>query len=337
MKKVSAIVVNWNGRDVTKDCIESLLEQDYPDLEIIISDNGSTDGSVEILRGCFPLVKWVENGENLGFGPAVNRGIEVGLGDYFIFLNNDLVLQKDAIRELVRVLDNDNKIGAVVPKILYYEKPDTINSFGVRVNYTGVCCPNLIGCKDSDDLKSFETACGGIFMFRRDVFKEVGGFDPNLFLYHEDHDLSWRIRLAGWSLQVLPSAVIHHRYQFNKGVFKLYSSEKNRLFLLLKNLKLKTLFLIYPSLVVVEISQLAHAMFNGWFGLKIKSYIEILALLPHIIDKRRDIQLSRRVSDREIVRLYEGELRVGGLQNPILDYVLSPLLNLYWKLIRRFI
>ena len=78
---------------------------------------------------------------------------------------------------------------------------------------------------------------------------------------------------------------------------------------------------------------MAHAMFNGWFGLKIKSYIEILALLPHIIDKRRDIQLSRRVSDREIVRLYEGELRVGGLQNPILDYVLSPLLNLYWKLI----
>ena len=337
MKKVSIIIVNWNGRDVTMDCVESLIKQDYPELEIIVSDNGSTDGSIETLRERFPQVRRVENGENLGFGSAVNRGIEAGFGDYFLFLNNDLVLQVDAVRELVRVLDADSKAGAVIPKILYYEKRDTINSFGVRVNYTSVCCPNRIHCKDSIDLKPYETACGGIFMFRREVYEMVGGFDPDLFLYHEDHDLSWRIRLAGWSLQVIPSAVAYHHYHFNKGVFKFYSSEKNRLFLLLKNLEWKTLLLISPALTAVEMAQWGHALLNGWFGLKIKSYFEILGLLPLIFRKRRDLQRSRKVPDREIVRLYEGELHVGGVQNPLLDYVLSPLLNFYWKLIRHFI
>ncbi|MEE9259458.1 MAG: glycosyltransferase family 2 protein [Nitrospinaceae bacterium] len=337
MKKVSAIIVNWNDRDATSDCIRSLLEQDFPELEIIVSDNGSTDGSNEHIRKEFPSVKLVENGRNLGFGTAVNRGFEAASGDYLIFLNNDLILNKDSIGELVHLLESDPGIGAAVPKILYVEKNDTINSFGVLIHYSGMACPNRIDEKDSPDLEITETACGGICMLRREVYEQVGGFDEDLFLYHEDHDFSWRIRLAGWKIMATPKAVFRHHYHFSKGVKKFYSSEKNRLFLLLKNFERRTLLLIFPALLAIEAAQWIHALTNGWFLLKIKSYFEIAGLLPRILKKRRRIRSLRRVPDKEIIRLHEGVLAIGRVKHPLLDNFLSPALNVYWKIIRDWI
>ncbi len=337
MKKVSAIIVNWNGKNETADCIESLLKQDCSDLEIIVSDNGSTDGSNEFIQANFSSVKLLENGKNLGFGAAVNRGLAAASGDYLIFLNNDLVLDSTCIRELTELLESDDRIGAAVPKILYHEQPGTLNSFGVLIHYTGIACPNRIDQQDRPDLALTETACGGIFMFPRNVYDAVGGFDEDLFLYHEDHDLSWRVRLLGWKIVATPNAVCYHHYKFNKGIKKFYSSEKNRLHILLKNMQWKTFFLIFPGLVVVEMAQWAHALLHGWFGLKIKSYFELIALFPGILKKRRQIQSRRKVSDRTIVSLYEGNLAVAGMKHPLMNNVLSPALNAYWMLIRGWI
>jgi GT2 family glycosyltransferase len=289
------------------------------------------------VRERYPRARLLENGGNLGFGRAINRALRVAAGDYLVFLNNDLYLEPDSIGKLAQTLESDPRIGAAVPKILYYEKRDTINSLGVLIHYTGIAYPNLIDTRDGGGVQLLETACGGIFMFKREVYDAVGGFDEDLFLYHEDHDLSWRIRLMGWRLVVNPAAAIYHHYHFHKGAFKYYSSEKNRLYLLAKNLELKTLFLIIPALLVIEAAQLAHGLLNGWFTAKIKSYIELLALLPRILEKRRQLQSARRVADREIVRLYQGRLRVSGLQNPLLDKILSPALDCYWRLIRRWI
>ena len=186
MKKVSAVIVNWNGKNETVDCIQSLLGQDYPDVEIIVSDNGSTDGSIELLRERFSTsIRLLENSRNLGFGTAVNRGLAVAEGDFLVFLNNDLVLEPDSIGELVALLESDDGIGAAVPKILYYEKRDIVNSFGVLIHYSGIACPNKIDQTDDPGLGLVETACGGIFMFPRKVYETIGGFDEDLFLYHE--------------------------------------------------------------------------------------------------------------------------------------------------------
>ncbi len=345
MKKVSAIVVNWNGKDVLSACLQSLLKQDYSDLEIWVSDNGSEDGSQALVRELYPMVHLLENGANLGFGSAVNRALEKADGDYFLFLNNDLEMEPDGVGELVQLLESDPHIGAAIPKILYH--PDNkeissnhstiINSFGVLVNYTGVACPNLVGQQDRDDLSLTETACGGIFMFPRKVYEQVGGFDEDLFLYHEDHDLSWRIRLGGWKLMVTPRSVCYHHYNFNKGVHKFYRSEKNRLHILLKNMESKTLVLISPALVVVELAQIVHALIHGWLGLKMKSYFEIMGQLLLISRKRRYIRSFRKVSDKEISGLYQGAIAVSGMGNPLMNYILSPLLSVYWKLIRGWI
>ena len=345
MKIVSVIIVNWNGRDVLSDCLQSLLKQNYTNLEIWVSDNGSKDGSQAMVRESFPSVRLLENGENLGFGSAINRVLQKAEGDYFLFLNNDLELKADCVEELAKLLDSDPHIGAAIPKILYHsngQQPSpnnsaTINSFGVLINYTGIACPNLVDQMDRDNLSLTETACGGIFMFTREVFEQVGGFDEDLFLYHEDHDLSWRIRLRGWKLVVNPKAVCTHHYNFNKGVKKFYWSEKNRLHILLKNLECKTLILIFPALVVIELAQNIHALTHGWFRLKLTAYFEILGQFPKIARKRRQIRFSRKVSDKEISRLHRGTIVVSGMKNPLIDYMLSPLLNAYWKLVRGWI
>jgi len=228
-------------------------------------------------------------------------------------------------------------VGGTIPKILYIDQQNTINSLGVLINYTGIAYPNLLGQKDSGYQEPFESACGGIFMLRREVYETVGGFDEDLFLYHEDHDLSWRVRLAGWHLKVVPQAIMHHHYKFNKGVFKYYSSEKNRLHILLKNMEVKTLALIFPALITIEFLQWFHAVLHRWFLLKVKSYIEILKIFPRILIKRKKLKLLRKVSDKEITRVYKGTLAISGTNNPLLTYLLSPALNTYWKIIRHLI
>ena len=345
MKKISAIVVNWNGKEVLSGCLRSLLDQDYEDFEILVVDNGSKDGSQALVKKEFPTVKLIENEANLGFGPAVNKGFEKAKGDYLIFLNNDLALQPDCLRQLAKLLDSDPTVGAAIPKILYYSSSEKntsretarINSYGVLVNYTGIACPNLIDQFDQSDLTLTESACGGIFMLPREVNEKVGGFDDDLFLYHEDHDLSWRIRIMGWKLMVVPDSVCYHHYNFNKGVLKFYRSEKNRLHILLKNFECKTLCLIAPAIVLVEISQIVHALFHGWFFLKLKSYREIASQSIKISRKRRQIQSTRKVPDKEIVRLHQDIIAVTGLKNPLVDYFLNPILKLYWICIRGLI
>ena len=337
MKKVTAIIVNWNDKDVIVECIQSLLDQNRNKIDIIISDNGSKDDSVEFIRKRFPSIKIIENGENLGFGSAINRGLGLAKGDYLLFLNSDLKLHSKCVGELAKVLENDSNVGGTIPKILHIDQQNIINSLGVLINYTGIAYPNLLGQKDPGYQEPFESACGGIFMLRREVYETVGGFDEDLFLYHEDHDLSWRIRLAGWNLKVVPKAIMHHHYKFNKGILKYYSSEKNRLHILLKNMEVKTLALISPALIIVEFSQWFHAAINKWFLLKMKSYFEILILLPSILTKRKKLKLLRKVSDKEITRVYKGTLAISGTNNPLLTYLLSPALNTYWKIIRHLI
>ena len=141
----------------------------------------------------------------------------------------------------------------------------------------------------------------------------------------------------GWKLMVTPKSICSHHYNFNKGVLKFYRSEKNRLHIILKNFECKTLWLIAPALIMIEFSQIAHSIFNGWFRLKMKTYSEIGSQLIRINRKRRKIQSTRKVADKTIVRLYQDTIAVAGLNNPLIDYLLNPILKLYWNLIRVWI
>jgi len=335
-KLVSVIVVNWNGKEHLEDCFTSLNTQTYVPLELVLVDNGSVDGSVEYVKECFPMVSVLLNPENKGFGSAVNRGVEYTHGEYVLFLNNDLYLDKRCIQEMVEMIEEED-VGAVVPKILYFNERNRINSFGNVINYLGLACPKYIDEEDRPRMEAEETACGGIFLITRTLFKKVGGFDQDFFMYHEDHDLSWRIRLTGKKLMVSPKAVIYHKYHFGKSPKKFYYSEKNRLQLILKNYQGKTLLLILPALAMAEMAEFCFSITTGWFLFKVRSYFELAGGLPSLLRKRKVVQMLRQVNDSEIVAIFVGTLRIGGVKNPLLDRGLSPLLHFYWKLIKSFI
>lgn len=330
---VSVIVVNWNGEEHLEDCFNSLLKQTYPKLELILVDNDSEDGSLEYMRSHYPMVGIIQNRENLGFGAAVNRGLERAQGFFILFLNNDLYLDENCVTELIKAAQ-DEEVGGVVPKILLFQEPGRINSFGVAMNYLGMAWPKYFEREDGRYLEREECSCGGIFLSRRTLLEELGGFDEALFLYHEDSDLSWRIRLLGKKLVVHPQAVLYHKYHFARNPNKFYYSEKNRVCMLFKNYSLKALILILPALLFLEIAELAFSLRAGWFRKKVLSYKEIGLSLPAILKKRRVVQKTRKVKDAQIVSLFLGGLQVVGLKNRLLDWALSPLLAFYWKLIK---
>lgn len=333
---VSAIIVNWNGKQFLDDCISSLLKQTYKNCEIILVDNASTDGSVSYVRKKYPRVRIIKNNKNVGFGNAVNIGIKHAKGYYIIFLNNDLYIEKNCIKNLLKPLENEVKV-ATVPKVLFFQERNKINSYGNIVNFLGFAMPKYINQDERVASREEETACGGLLMVRKEVIEKVGLFDENFFLYHEDHDLSWRLRLYGYKLLVVPGAKVYHKYTFSRTFDKFYHSEKNRLQLLLKNYSLKTILLLSPAIAFIEVAEIMHSIMNGWYNKKLSSYFEIYRNLPNLLKKRVVVQRNRKINDSEIVRLFVGYIKFEYINSIFLERLISPILNFYWHLVRRLI
>ena len=222
-RKVHVIILNWNGREVLGQCLDSLMRVTDPPLEIIVVDNGSTDSSTEIVRQRFPGVKLIENRENLLFAAGNNVGIEAALeggAEFILLLNNDTEVDPGFAAELLHAFD-DPAVGAAGPKIYYHDDPERIWYGGGGFNrLTGV--PFHRGLRSMDD--SFgERPCetgwvtGCALMARREVFEQIGGLDPSYRIYCEDVDFCLRAVSAGWSLRYLPMAKVWHKVSSSSG------------------------------------------------------------------------------------------------------------------------
>jgi len=222
--RVAVIVVNWNRKDLTAETIESLLADGYPNLQIIVVDNGSSDGSAEYLDKRFPRIRQIKYARNLGFALGNNQGIEVALAsnaDYIFFLNNDATVNPGAIHTLVELLEQKPEVGAVGPFIVYSKEPDKIWFGGGLVSlWSGAILHLHIRQRFEPgkyQARPTEYITGCAFMARARLIKELGGFDPEYLLYSEDVDLSLRFRKAGWSLWVTPEAIVKHQVSASTG------------------------------------------------------------------------------------------------------------------------
>ncbi len=339
--QVSAIVVNYNGGAYLDDCLSSLLRQSHVNLEVILVDNVSTDGSVEHVRDKFPEVRVIENERNIGYGAAVNRGVALSKSSYIIPLSYDLRLDEYCISELVRLV-NQEGVGAAQAKLLDAFQPGLINYYGHVLNFLGMACCGHINEPDRADLKEEEIPAGNHVLVRRGLFERLGGFDENIFLYQEDTDLCWRIRLLGKKIMISPRAVMYHKYDFWRNPNKFYHSEKARAIMLMKNYSLSTLLLIAPAAFLLEAAEFVHALMYRWFWRKVKSYGEIVVSLPSIIKKRRLVQRDRVVNDRQIVSLFIGPVRLtdGSVTDQelgLIDWLLNPVVASYWRLVKGII
>jgi GT2 family glycosyltransferase len=251
---VAIIVLNWNGLNDTLDCLESLACLDYPNYEIVVVDNGSTDGSVEAMRRHFPNVTLIENDENLGYAEGNNRGVEYALrtgADYIFVLNNDTILSQDILTRLVVVADANPRVGAVGPKIYYYAQPRRIWFAGGIIDWQRGVTVNL-GAGEEDigqfeQVKSVDFLAGCALLTKRETWKNVGSFDSRFFMYWEETDWCTRARRAGYDLLLVPQAKMWHKVSLANQTSSpriLYYMTRNRLLFLHKNLS-------FPHKVIV--------------------------------------------------------------------------------------
>lgn len=217
--KIGIIIVNYNGKHLLEKNLQSVVDTEYEDFEIIVVDNASVDGSIEYLKKNFSTVKIVESKENLGFGRGNNLGVkEYPNFDAYLFLNNDVSVPKDWLGKLVVTLQEKNDAGAVGPKILYSKEKlgndsRVINSAGIIVDKHFMPYDRYDKEEDTQKynvVEEVDAIMGGAFLIKRDVFEKTGGFNPKMFLYYEDIDLSLRIRDLGYKIYYNGNAEVYH-------------------------------------------------------------------------------------------------------------------------------
>ena len=218
--QVTIIILNWNGLADTLACLESLMHLDYTgDCEILVVDNGSTDGSPPIIRERFPGVTLIEVGENLGFTGGNNVGLQWALergSDYALLLNNDTEVAPDFLRLLVKAAETDPQVGIAGPTIYYYEEPQTVWSAGGGIDWQrGTTW--MVGLDERDTGQFGETpremdfVTGCALLVKRDVLQRVGLLDDRFFTYYEDTEWCVRARRAGFKIVHVPATKMWHK------------------------------------------------------------------------------------------------------------------------------
>jgi len=255
--RVSVIVLNWNGRDDTLECLESVRRIDYPDFDVVVVDNGSADGSVDAIRGRFPSVRVLETGKNLGFAGGNNVGIRDALGrnvEYVFLLNNDTVVDAGVLRHLAVAAESTPEGGIFGAKIYYYLQRDLLWFAGGKwseeeSNFLHVGQHEIDDGKRYAELSETDYACGCAFFVKSEVFRAVGLLDERFFLTFEETDLCYRARRVGFKSYFVPAAKIWHKVSVSMGgegsLLFTYFIARNRLLWAEKNLPVGRRMAVY--------------------------------------------------------------------------------------------
>lgn len=265
----SVIIVTYNHKRYLEPCITSVLRQDYPH-EIIVVDNCSQDGGAQFIIENFPTVKVIKSSENKGYGAGNNLGVKHAKGEYIVILNPDTVAEDCWLEELISPLEDKNRI-ITTPKILLYDG-SAINTCGNDIHFTGLAFTRGLGSEIGAfrELECVSEASGCCLAIRKEDFYDLGGFDENIFLYHDDVDFSCRAHLKGYDILYVPTSVVRHDYTLNVTPEKIYHLEKGRYMILRKYFSKKYFLLLFPSLVLVEFLTFGYAIKYGRGGLKYK-------------------------------------------------------------------
>jgi GT2 family glycosyltransferase len=214
---VVAVIANWNGGQENVECVESLLSEGLSPPDVVFVDNGSTDGSAELVEKRFPEIACVKNRENVGFGEASNQGARAALergADAVLFVNNDVVLPRGTLARLIRTLENDRELGIVGPRVLYKSDPSRIWCAGGMLTWRQNLS-TLLGHKELDGPRwqanrAVDYVAGCALLARRSVLEKIGFFDAQYFAYMEDVDLCLRAKEAGFGVLLVGEAHVLH-------------------------------------------------------------------------------------------------------------------------------
>jgi GT2 family glycosyltransferase len=304
-----AVVPNWNGRDLLDAVLESLVAQDLDQVGVIVVDNGSDDGSLEHLARHWPAVAVFENESNLGFSPAVNRGIENSAGEFVALVNNDMRLEPQWASRLVKALEMNPNAASAACKIRMVHEPDLLDGAGDLVGWDGYAARRGQGEPDHgqyDESEMVFSACAGAAMYRRSALKRIGLFDEEFFSYMCDVDWGFRAQLAGFDCAYEPRAVAHHLGAATSGKvsgFELFLAHRNMISMMVKDFPLLALILNLPSSLARRAGSLGKAIKGRQARTLLRAWLAGMREVPRSLAARRGIQSRRVRGYRELNRL----------------------------------
>jgi GT2 family glycosyltransferase len=264
--RVAIVIVNWNGVGLLPACLDALEAQTRRADEIVVVDNGSTDGSVGLVEARYPGVRVLPLGRNLGLAGGTNAGIVASEGEIVVALNNDTIAATGWLEALVAPLEADPALGSTMSTMLFAHAPEWIASAGIAVYQNGLALEDRVGERwDAREttLRPIFGPSAGAAAYRRALLDDVGFFDGDFFMYLEDVDLAWRARLRGWSSLHVPAATIRHIYSASSvqgSPFKSFHLARNRLWSMRKCLPAGIARRHWPAIAAYDLSACAYAL-----------------------------------------------------------------------------
>lgn len=349
MSRTVIVVPVYNGESCIRQCIEQALDNAQIDCVVAAVDNASSDASVgvlENLQGERPdNVHLIKNEANVGFPGACNQGIRWALeqgAEHVVLLNQDAFACDGWLKELTAAADLDSSLGAVQAMVLLEtEGEPRINTAGNPMNFLGYSWCGSFGAPapDSSETGPAEVpiGSGAALLVTREALETCGMLEDSFFLYHEDTDLCWRIRLAGYRIALAPEARVVHRYSPSTSSSKFCFAERNRWMLLLRTASWRRLLVSSPLLVASALAAMVVAAKNGWLTAFVKSQTYLLRHFGEIISARRRIQSTRRIRERDLARWLCAEIDTLGMLPARLQRAANSILRGYWGVARRLL
>jgi GT2 family glycosyltransferase len=333
--RLSAVVVTFNSREAIRRSLPALLRELSPADELVVVDNGSTDGTVAAIRDLAPVANVVANQSNEGFAAACNAGVEAASGEFVVLLNPDAVVEP-GFGEAIRRPLADGRGWAAWMGLVTSDRGETINTSGGVMHFTGIAWAGEAGApiaKAPAGPVEVTFVSGACLAVPRQTWIAAGGFPPEFFLYHEDVDLSMRLRLLGGTLGIEPAARVDHDYEFRKQPSKWRFLERNRWAMIVRVYPGALIALLVPALVATELALVVISVTGGWGLQKALATLDTMRALPRLRRERRAIQAQRRIGAREFAAYLTPDLTSAYVGRAGRSGVLRFLLRAYWAVV----
>ena len=309
---VTVIIVNWNRKKLLQDCLESLRKQKFRDFSTIVVDNGSYDGSLELLSKYYPEIKTISLSENIGFAAANNIAFSQVETKYIALLNNDAVAHPEWLKHLTESLENDHGAGLAAAGILYHDHPEIIDRAGDGYSTAGAGILRGRGSKAKDYAQPeyIFGACAAAAMYRKTMIDLVGFFDPDFFLIYEDVDLSFRAQLSGYQCLYVPAAIVYHKVSssiIRDSPISVYYGHRNLEWVYFQNMPSGLLLRSLWSHAVYDLAAFFYFMGKGLMKPFLRAKWHAIRSFKRIMKNRRRIQSEKRVANAYLWRLMEKE------------------------------
>jgi GT2 family glycosyltransferase len=323
VKPVDVVIPHYKGSERLLRCLETLFATDYDDFRVLLVDNGSTDGSTDEAEKKFPRIKVLRQHENLGFAGGCNAGVRASSSELVALLNDDTEVEPGWLKAMVRVIESDEKVVAVQPRLHWIknkEQFDYAGAMGGLIDIFGYpfCYGRMFETREIDKgqydwVEDIFWASGSACLFRRKPYLESGGLDEKFFAHQEEIDLNWRLQLMGYKIKTAPEAVVYHYAGgtlSEETLKKKYLNHRNSLMMLIKNYQLRTLLWILPTRLMLEAAAAILAVKQGdvrRISAIIGAAVWNFVYFPVMMWERNRIKTLRKLPDAMVMNnMYKG-------------------------------